>query len=105
MKPTGLAFTRKAAHKLARTINALEKEVPEAIKMLSKLMESKDEKIALEACKTLLRTFAEMEDQKSKDEITRLVAEGKFGDGSKRLVPDDEDNTPYICFDTIQDVS
>ncbi len=103
MKPTGLAFTRKTAHKLARTINSLEKEVPEAIRMLSELMKSEDPKIALEACKTLLKTFAEMEEQKSKDEITRLIAEGRFGDGSKRLVEDDND-IPLVDFNNIQDV-
>lgn len=102
MKPTGQSFTKKTAHKLARTINLLEREVPKAIEMLTKMMESKDEKIAMEACKVLLKTFADMEDQKNKDEITRLIGESRFGKGGQYL--EEDNNIPLVDFSNIQDV-
>lgn len=96
------SFLRKQQHELAKPLKLIGREIDGIIERLVALSMSKDEKIAADALKTLLSYYKDCADLKSKDELTRLVAQAKIGNGlGGSSVP--EDNRPQICFDTIQE--
>lgn len=97
------SFLRKQQHELAKPLKLIGKEIEGIIERLVTLSMSKDEKVAAGALKTLLDYYKDCADLKSKDELTRLIAQSRLGGGlGGSSVP--EDNRPQICFDTIQDV-
>lgn len=93
---------RNRPNELERIIRALDKESKTAIDRLAKLCDSTDEKIALDASKSILKMIAEMKDQAEQRELQMMIAQHRIGTLKGNV---QEDNTPIVCFDQIQEIS
>lgn len=104
IKTVATSFLRRNAHEFSKPIKLIAKEIPEIVEGLLKLCKSEDQKIALEAMKALLKHHADMVDAKSKDEITRLIAQARAGNGLLGGSTVEAKNVPYVNFSEIVDV-
>lgn len=96
-------FHRRQSHDLAKLLREMNKESKPVLDVLLTLMKSEDEKIKLEAVKTFLNTYKDVAREINEDQLRRLLANAKFG-GPKEL-EFDEDDTPQVNFNDIQDVN
>lgn len=103
LRTVEVGFLRKQNHSLSKPIRLIEKETQAIVEKLMKLIDSTDEKIAKDACDILLTHLAKMTEQRDRDEILRRMAHLKHG-GGKSFETEEEDDTPIICFDQIQEV-
>lgn len=103
LKVVETGFLKRQNHELSKPIRLIAKELEDIINRLLKLTESQDEKVAQKACESLLDYYAKMVEQKDRDEIQRRLAHIRYG-GGKTLTTEEEDDTPAIDFDNIQDV-
>lgn len=103
LKETPLTFRRKNKHPLKDLLKLTSKEIGETIDRLVKLASSENEKIALGANSKIMDLHIEATNAVEKDDITRTLAEIKLN-GPKQLEMVDEDDTPQIDFNEIQDV-
>lgn len=95
-------FHRRQSHDLAKMLRSMNKESEEALKVLLKLMESTDERIRLESVKLFMTIYKEIANTINDDQMRRLIAAAKFG--GPRQLEIDEDDTPLVDFNNIQDV-
>lgn len=96
---------------LKKLLRDLSKHSKTAIDKIVVLMESKDEKVALAAAKTLLEMQTQVAKDMNTDQLQRLIAQVKLNlGGGKRLIPlkgeeeDEENRKPVVDFTTIQAV-
>lgn len=102
LKETPLTFRRRQKHPLKALLALTSKEVHETVERLVKLASSENEKIALAANSKIMDIHMDATNAIEKDDITRTLAEIKLN-GPKQLEMVDEDDTPTICFDEIQE--
>lgn len=93
---------RKTPSALMKIIKELDKASFVAVARLQKLCGSTDEKIGLDASKAVLGLRDEMQDKAEKRELSALLVGHKMGNGLRRE-EEEEDETPEICFDVIQE--
>lgn len=93
--------TRKTPSSLMKIIKDLDKAAPAAVSGLVQLSKSQDEKIKLDACKAILSLRDDMQDKAEKRELQLMLVQHKLGNGARR---EDEDETPTVCFDVIQEL-
>ncbi len=98
-KENNIKLIRSKPHELLSIIKSLSKQSQKAVATLSRLCESEDEKIALEASKGLLNAIKEMSASSHRDELQLILVKAKIGNGR---VSEQEDNTPYVDFENIQ---
>lgn len=103
LKETPLTFRRKNKHPLEKLVKLTGKEMEDMVENLVKLSKSEDQKIALGATKEIIDLHVTSVDKVEKDDITRTLAEMKMNPDAKQLEMVDEDDTPTICFDEIQE--
>lgn len=98
---------RKRPDTLTKLVKQLDKLAPAALKRLGELCDSKDERVALEACKTIPKMLAEFKEQAEKRDLMLLGAQKKLGAIAQTEEEDDEeeDDTPILQFDVIKDVN
>lgn len=89
--------------KLAREIS---KATSTAVDVLMKLLDSKDERVRLEAAKKLVEFQVQIAKEISADQMQRLIAEIKLVRApTQKLVPADEGKKrPLVDFSTIREV-
>lgn len=88
---------------LKRLLREVAKQTRPAVEALVQLLGSKDEKVKLMAAKALLELNINVATAISDDQLKRLIAETKIGNGPKRLV-DANSNIPLVDFTTIREV-
>jgi len=93
---------RKTPTALMKIIKALDKASFTAVARLEKLCDSSDEKIGLDASKAVLSLRDDMENNAKKIELQRMIVEQKLGKG---IQTEDEDDTPTVDFEQIQEIS
>jgi hypothetical protein len=103
LKEKPLSFRRKNKHELNQLLKDLKDEGAKALARMVALAESsKDEKIKLNTDKAIVEMLIEVADIINKDDTTRTLGEFKYNkDGPREL---EEDDTPQIDFNEIQDV-
>lgn len=94
--------TRKTPSALMKIIKDLDKAAPAAVSGLVALAKSQDEKIKLDACKAILSLRDDMQDKAEKRELQLMLVQHKLGNGVRR---EDEDETPTVDFEQIQEIS
>ena len=93
---------RQTTSALSKIIKELDKAAPEAVSGLVSLSKSQDEKIKLDACKAILSLRDDMQDKAEKRELQLMLVQHKLGNGVRR---EDEDDTPTVDFEQIQEIS
>lgn len=93
---------------LKRLLKDLTKHGKAAVDKLVSLMESDDEKIAIQAAKTLLEMQAQVAKDMNNDQLQRLIAHIKLGKEQRQLIPvkgeEEENPRPVVDFSTIREV-
>lgn len=92
---------------LKRLLNSVAKESKNAVEALVGLLASKDEKIQLAAAKALLELHVSVAKEINSDQLNRLIAETKLGNGKRLVSPnddDDDDDRPLVDFTTVQEI-
>lgn len=93
---------RNRPSELEKVIRELGKLAPVALARLAKLVESTDEKIALDASKAIPKMLADFKHQAEEADLKMILVQHKLGTLPK---PGDlEDDTPTINFDELQSV-
>lgn len=99
-----ISFRRKQNNPLNALLKLLQAERNTAVEVLVKGMASEDLKMATSCAKQILDLEVELSEAINRDQMTRLVAECKIGNGlGGSSVPDE--SRPQIDFTTIQDCS
>jgi hypothetical protein len=98
-----VSFQRRTHNEMNKPIRIIGREIDTIVCKLLLLCDSKDEKIAHVAMKTLLEYYANAVDMKNKDEVSRMVEEAKHGQGSLKGSAVPADNMAYANFTVIQD--
>jgi hypothetical protein len=88
---------------LKRLLKEVAKQQRPAVEALVKLLASQDERIKLAAAKALLELNISVASAINDDQLKRLIAETKIGNGAKRLV-DVDTGYPRVDFGTIRQV-
>lgn len=88
---------------LKRLLRDVARQSRPAVDALVELLASKDAKIKLAAAKALLELNINVATAINDDQLKRLIAETKIGNGPKRLV-DADSNAPLVNFDVIREV-
>lgn len=88
---------------LKRLLRDVAKQSRPAVEALVELLGSKDEKVKLAAAKALLELNINVATAINDDQLKRLIAETKIGNGPKRLVEADS-NAPLVNFEDIREV-
>ena len=99
---TNKSVVRNKPDELLKIIKALERRSSKAVETLEALCDDEDPKVRHLAAKTILDTLKDMKDQVEKQDLQRILVQAKLN-MSRPPNPADE-NTPQICFDTIQSV-
>lgn len=102
MATANKTVVRNKPDELLKIIKALERKSVKAVETLGALCEDENPKVRLEASKAILDTIKDMKDQVEKQDLQRILVQAKLN----VLKPPNpsEDNTPKICFDTIQEI-
>lgn len=95
--------TRKTPSALMKIIKELDGASKDAVAGLVSLSKSTDEKIKLDACKAILSLRDDMQDKAEKRELQLMLVQHKLGNGARR--EDEEDETPTVDFEQIQEIS
>lgn len=103
MREDKISFRRKQKHGLDSLLKGLKKETDGALEIIVKCMESADEKLRFSAASKLLDMRKECEVIINTDDIQRMLLESKNPERSRGLVEDDD--TPLIDFENLQDVN
>ena len=88
---------------LKRLLKDVAKQSRPAVEALVGLLASQDEKIKLAAAKALLELNISVATAINDDQLKRLIAETKIGNGAKRLM-DVDANAPLVNFEEIREV-
>ena len=97
LKEEKISFLRKQSHDLKSLLRSVTKETEDAVAIIVKCMESKDEKMRFAAASKLLDMRKDLAVTINTDDIQRMLLESKNPDRVKNLVPEDDD-TPQIDF-------
>ena len=95
---------RKRPDELAKLIRALDKHSQAAVETLGRLCKSEDPKIALDAAKSLTKLLAEVKGQDDTRKLQNIMLHHKLNPGKPLLPEDEDDDTPLVEFDIIQNV-
>lgn len=90
---------------LKKLAKELSKASKEAIDVLLKLLESKDERVRMQAAMKLIEYDIDVKKAISADQMQRLIAEIKLNRGvtsTKQLVATEEKKRPVVDFDRIR---
>ena len=96
-----ISFRRKQEHDLKSLKKMLLKEQKAAVDVLAKLMNSQDEKIAMQAASKMLDLLKEVTNAIDADDIKRMFLESKNPERTGQLSVDDDD-TPDVDFTRLQ---
>ena len=91
---------------LKRVLRDVSKQSKTAIEALVGLLSSEDERVRANAAKTLLELQVTLAKEVNNDQITRLIAELRWTNNPKTLVPldDDDDMTPIVDFSQVREI-
>lgn len=93
---------RNRPSELEKVIKELGKLALPALARLAQLVESKDEKIALDASKAIPKMLADFKHQAEEADLKMILVQHKLGSLPKAGEP--EDDTPLVNFNDIQQV-
>lgn len=88
---------------LKRLLRDVAKQSKPAVEALVELLKSQDERIKLTAAKALLELNVNVASTINDDQLKRLIAETKLGQGTKQLL-DVDAGYPVVNFSQIQEV-
>ncbi len=95
-----VGFARRQNHPLSKLLKSLNAESQDAVDVLVALMKSESEKMRKDAAIAVLEFQESVSKTIENDQLTRLMANAKYG-GPKQLEVDDD--TPQIDFSTVID--
>lgn len=94
----------KKEHELKKILPKLKKMTAEAMRVLEKCLESKDERLQFMAADRILKAYHDTAKEINQDQLKRTIleirAKGVLGAGSTST-DDDDDDTPTLDFDNI----
>lgn len=89
---------------LKRLMRDVSRQSKPAVEALTKLLESKDEKIRLTAATKLLELHVSVAKEINTDHIQRLIAEIKYNRGGAKALIEVDNDRPLVDFSTIREV-
>jgi hypothetical protein len=97
-----VSFRRRQNHDLKGILKKLGTESLEAIEVLVTLLKSTDDRIKLSAATKLIDAHVQVSNIVNDDAFKRVLAEAKYPTPGE-LTTEEEDDTPQINFEEIQD--